>query len=147
MKRISFWGVIIGSIVAYIAAGLREFLLMAYEYLPHDDYPMTEEQVSQVISYRLTDTTLFSVWMVWGAFCAFMGGYIAARIAGRGEVLNGALASFFVVGSGVYTLLFARLYLPAWQHASELAAGVALSALGGYIRLRGRTARAASEAG
>ena len=65
-----------------------------------------------------------------------LGGYLAARVAKRGEVLNGALSAYFCVGLGIYGMAVGQAAVPVWQHLVSFVASPALGALGGYLRLR-----------
>ena len=40
-----------------------------------------------------------------GAACSVLGGYVAARIAKRDEILNTAVSSFLCVGMELYAML------------------------------------------
>jgi hypothetical protein len=71
---------------------------------------------------------------VGGAMASVLGGYVAARIAKRGHMWNGALSSYLCIGSSIYALgTGAGGTIPLWQHIAFLPLSPALGALGGYI--------------
>lgn len=39
-----------------------------------------------------------------GALCSVLGGYVAARLAARSELVNGALSAFLCIAFGLYAL-------------------------------------------
>ena len=65
------------------------------------------------------------------------GGYLAAKVAGKGLLLNGTLSSFLYVLSGLYAL--AGPYPEYWaRNAIATAAAPFLGLLGGYLYARRR---------
>ncbi len=137
MKKISFKGVIIGSILDIVASNVIGFFLVFYLTLAHKLPAVPKDQLSAALMQLLhEDPVLFSAWTLLGSLCSILGGYVAAHIAGRHELLNGALSSFLCVGSGLYTLLFGTLSAPLWEYGLIIIASPAVSAIGGYIALR-----------
>ncbi len=137
MKKISFKGVIIGSILDIVASNVIAIPLMLYVTFTHNLAAIPKDQLSAAfIHFMRDDPVVFSIWMLLGSLCSILGGYVAAHIAQRHQLLNGALASFLCVGSGLYTLLFGTLTAPLWQYVLTIIASTALTALGGYIALR-----------
>jgi hypothetical protein len=65
-----------------------------------------------------------------------LGGYVAARLARRGEVVNGALSAYLCVGLGIVSWVTGSASLPAWQHVVAFVVSPALGAVGGYLRLK-----------
>jgi hypothetical protein len=65
-----------------------------------------------------------------------LGGYISARIAKHDEILNGALAAWLCVGSGIYGMITQFSSGSRWEHLAALIFSPLLAALGGYLRLR-----------
>ncbi|MGL4410282.1 MAG: hypothetical protein ACRCTU_18000 [Zoogloea sp.] len=139
MKNLSLKGVIIGSVVDIIATNLVAIPVFLYAALSHNLAALPKEQVSAALMQVLrSDPVIFSTQLLLGSLCSVLSGYVAARIAKGHEVLNGALASFLCVGSGVYALLFSSVPGPLWHHLLGFVASPALAALGGYLRLKTR---------
>jgi hypothetical protein len=68
--------------------------------------------------------------------CSVLGGYVAARIAKRGELLNGALSAYLCIGVGVYGMIAGHSAIPLWQHLVAFVGSPILGALGGYLWMR-----------
>jgi hypothetical protein len=73
---------------------------------------------------------------VLGTLWSVIGGYIAAWIAKREEVLHGALSSYFCVALGIYGLFAGHGTIPLWMHVFGFTAAPGLGALGGLLRAR-----------
>jgi hypothetical protein len=59
---------------------------------------------------------------------------VAARMAKRSYLLNGALSAYLCVGSSIYALVTGHGgTIPLWQHIAFLPLSPALGALGGWI--------------
>lgn len=71
-----------------------------------------------------------------GILCSILGGYVSARIAGRHEVLNGALSAWACVGLGVIMTRLAPEAPSLGQSMELLALSPLLGAFGGYLRLK-----------
>jgi len=71
-----------------------------------------------------------------GSLFSVIGGYVCARIARRGEVLNGALSALPCIFLGVWGSISGMIRLPLWQHLLFILLTLALGALGGYLQLR-----------
>lgn len=76
---------------------------------------------------------LYLTAMILGCAASVLGGWVAARIARKAELLNGALSSMACVGLGSYTAIRHPESVPAWQHAAFLVLSPCLGALGGAI--------------
>jgi hypothetical protein len=70
-------------------------------------------------------------------------GYFAAKIARRGERINGALSSFLYVGAGIYLLAYPQFPEDWAANAIATAAAPFLGMLGGALRKT--TSRVAQE--
>jgi hypothetical protein len=67
-----------------------------------------------------------------------LGGYVAARIARRDDVLNGALSSLLGVGASVYALVSGGAAGHEVLYPVSLPLSPALTAFGGYLSARRR---------
>jgi hypothetical protein len=142
MPKVSVLGVVVGSVTDIVATAIHNAFLLSGTEVPsrlsHDQYQRLVEQA------MLNDWRLLASSFVGGGICSILGGYLAARIARRSELLNGVLASFLCVGSGVYAMDIGSTSFPAWiLFVSDLlSAGLAL--LGGISasgpRMLGRRA-------
>lgn len=137
MKGISIKGVAIGSVTDIVATNLITIPIVIYVMATRDFSSVPEEQLSTAIFQAMqNDTVIFAVQLILASLCSVLGGYLAARIAKRNELLNGALASILCVGSGVYGLFFGVLPVPLWQHLAGFVLSPSLSAFGGYLRIK-----------
>lgn len=135
MKNGSIKGVVIGSVTDILATNIVTLPLVIYVMVTRNLSSLPSEQMSNALMHALrNDPALFSIQVLLGSLCSILGGYVAARIAKRSEVLNGTLACFLCVGSGIYGLLFGAMAIPLWQHIAGFIASPVLSAFGGYLR-------------
>lgn len=137
LNKVSFKGVIIGSITDIVSSNILAVSLIIYvtftrqlAAIPKDQIPNALQQILQ------NDPILFSIQFSVGAMCSVLGGYVAARIARKFELLNGALASFLCVGIGMYALISGAMSVPLWRQLLGFVVSPALATLGGYLRLR-----------
>lgn len=137
MKKISIKGVIIGAGADILSTNIFAIPLLLYITVSHHLTTLPKEQFSQALMQILRDDpVLFSVQILSGSLCSILGGYVAARIAKKNEIINGALASFLCVGSGLYALFFGHTSIPIWQHVLGFILSPVLSAFGGFVCLK-----------
>jgi CHASE2 domain-containing sensor protein len=103
--------------------------------LSGDEYERAVEQA------MLDNPVLFASQLLLGSACSVLGGYVAARIARRNELLNGGLSSFLCIGFGIQALYAGKSLLPLWLNVLWLPITPALAVLGGYICLRRKNAK------
>jgi hypothetical protein len=87
---------------------------------------------------------ILAAMLVLGTIWSIIGGYVAAWIAKREEVLHGLLSSYFCVGLGIYGLFAGHGSIPLWMHVFGFTAAPALGAFGGLLRAR-QTIRAQAQ--
>ncbi len=130
MSAISIKGVVIGAVFDIVVSGIfGAVLVMVYAATAGITAP--EDLASLATAPELRVLTYAS-----GAIISIIAGYLAARIAGRAELLNGTLSSVLCVGLG---LVFALVSHPAEFGLKEIlqfAFSPLLGLLGGYLRLR-----------
>ena len=80
----------------------------------------------------------YVVGLLLGSACSVLGGYVAARIAKRDELLNGALSAVLCIAFGVYAWIKGIGDASPTTHAAFLALSPALGAFGGYLRQRAK---------
>ncbi|MDD2775033.1 MAG: hypothetical protein PHU06_03665 [Gallionella sp.] len=137
MNKISFKGVVLGSITDIVATNILVIPLILYITATRHLDSIPKEQFSEVLLQTLKDDPLLhTTQLLIGSFCSILGGYVAARVAKHDEILNGTLAAFLCVGSGLYALIFTSSHVPVWQHLVAFVASPALSAFGGFLCLR-----------
>jgi hypothetical protein len=137
MRRISIAGVLVGGVVDIIATNLLAIpvIFAAADMANADLAGAARDQVVPLIMGVLRDhPVLYIAGFVGGAMASVLGGYVAARMAKRGYLLNGALSAYLCIGSSIYALVTGRGgAIPLWQHIAFLPLSPALGALGGYI--------------
>ena len=135
----SIIGVIVGAVTDIVATGVLSTLLVPSSVstanLSGEEYQRAVERA------MLDDPLLFTGQMLLGSACSILGGYLAARIARRQELLNGGLSSFLCLGLSIQALYVGKSLLPLWLHLAWLPITPALAVLGGYICLRRKNAK------
>jgi uncharacterized membrane protein YfcA len=81
---------------------------------------------------------LYTTQLLIGLACSVLGGYVAARLARREELLNGALSSFLCVALGVYMVASGNDSTPHWLQVLMFVASPASALFGGYLVQRSR---------
>lgn len=138
MKQVSFKGVAIGNIVDIVSSNVVAIPVMIYVLSSTRAGSASGHDAGSVAEILKTSTVFLAASSVLGGLCSVLGGYVSARIAKHDEVLNGALASIFCVGLGVYAVVSGTGRL--WLDVLYLPLSPGLAALGGYLRSR-QTAR------
>ena len=87
---------------------------------------------------------LFTIALILGSACSVLGGWVAARVAKRDAMLNGAFSAFGCLLLSAYGFFATPDVLPAWQFVALSFLAIALGALGGLVFER-RVASAAQE--
>lgn len=137
MNKVSLKGVIIGSILDIVVSIILQFPVMVYALASLHLTSLPHEQIAPALMNAMqSNHTFYSLGMAGGIFGSIFGGYISARIAKHHEILNGALASFLCVISGVYTIISETYPGSIWFHVLGFILSPSLAAIGGYIRLR-----------
>jgi hypothetical protein len=137
MRRISIAGVLVGGVVDIIATNILAIpvIFAAADMANADLAGAARDQVGRILIGVLRDhPVLYIAGFVGGALASVLGGYVAARMAKRGYLLNGALSAYLCIGSSIYALVTGTGgTVPVWQHIEFLPLSPALGALGGYI--------------
>lgn len=138
-RKVSIKGVVIGSITDIVGSNiwgvfLSIYILFAYNLL---QYPPSE-LTNRMLTIIRTDSLVFLANFLVGSAFSILGGYISAFIAKREELLNGALASFLCVASGLCSLATGTI-----ESILLILLGFILSPLlsmfGGFLRLKQRS--------
>jgi len=133
MKSRPIVGVLVGGVVDIVATNLFA--------LPVVLYAMAKFQVfgSPDAAHKLPllmggDPALFATMSVLGATASALGGYTAAWIARRNELLVGALSAYLCASFGIAALIHDTSGTPLVQHLAGFLLSPALGLLGGYVR-------------
>jgi hypothetical protein len=127
-------GVIVGGIVDILATNLFAmpvalWALLKYHLLGLPDAAQTLGHV--VVADPAIATTM---WFL-GAAASVLGGYTAAVIARRRELLTGALSAYLCTAFGIAALVHDTSGTPLVLHVISLLVSPVLGLLGGYLRL------------
>lgn len=71
-------------------------------------------------------------WLL-GAACSVVGGYVAARIAKRSSLANGAWSARACIALGMYSWAVGHAPVAAWEHVAGFIVSPVLGALGAYL--------------
>ena len=132
IKKISFKGVIIGSVVDVVGTNIFGMFLgigIAIHYGLTKLPPAEMANQLKVLIEQSSTVAIFG--MLVGGLFTVLGGYIAARIAKRNELLNGTLASFLCV----FFALLAVGSAPFGKVIIGVVVNPILGFIGGYLRL------------
>lgn len=131
MSSISIKGILIGSLFDLIATLALSFaLLIAVAVSTGCDL--------EVAGHLATSGPWLVLGLAVGSALTVVAGYLAARIAGRGELINGTLCAVLSLMVGLlFTLGEPMFLLEPWALISYAMTPL-LGLLGGYLRLRQR---------
>lgn len=133
--KVSILGVTVGSIADVGLSGIFGALVMSK--LAPSAVNLPSEQYQQLVeSLMLNDLRLYLTIFIVGSSFSILGGFIAAKIAKRHELLNGSLASFLCVGSGILSLMDGNSTFPLWIQLLSIIISPLLALFGGYICLK-----------
>jgi putative membrane protein (TIGR04086 family) len=142
MKRLSPKGIVVGGVVDIVASNLAAIPLAIVAALRIDVRHLPRDEQSRALLEVLRTTpSLFVTQLLLGALCSILGGYVAARLAKRSELVNGALSAFLCIAFGLYAMATKPDSLGPWAHVAFLVVSPALGALGGLLALRRKCAR------
>lgn len=82
---------------------------------------------------------LYGTQLLVGLTCSVLGGYVAAWLAKRDELLNGTLSSFLCTAIGIYSIASGKDSHAHWIQILILMSAPVCGFLGGYLRLRQRS--------
>ena len=136
-KRVSLKAIILGGISDIVATNILVVPLLVY--VMHD-LMKTETSSAQLSTdaglLLQSNMTYFTIAMILGGVGSIIGGYVAAWIADHDEILNGVLASFLCLATGIYAIVWGHDSAPLWQHVMALVTAPILTGFGGYLRTR-----------
>ena len=91
------------------------------------------EQTQALFSVLQQHPGLYAASIALGSCASIVAGFVAARIARRAPLLNGAISAWLCIASGVYAMFQANSFMPTWQSLVLLPLSPALGALGGWL--------------
>jgi len=139
MARISIKGVVIGGLTDVFLSfllGMALIVLLFVLRIPRDEIHAAISAASR------QQGMLWDVQLGIGFLCSALGGFVAAWIARRNELLNGVLSSFLCISIGLFEIATSEGRHPVALQLVLLAASPLVSLLGGYLRLRWRLSQA-----
>jgi hypothetical protein len=139
MKQVSSIGVLIGAVTDIVATNLFTLPIGACVMIAGGilNVPKGQQQAATLAALH-ANVVLYGAVMLIGGACSILGGYVAAWIAKRSEMLNGALSSFLCVAFALYAIVTGKADEPLWLAICMLPISPALGAAGGYLRRAGR---------
>ena len=136
MKTVSLGGMIVGGIVDIVSTGIFALPLTIYLMMKFNLLLVPPDQMQTAMAAAIhSSLILLVVQYLPGTAGSILGGYAAALIAARSELLNGALSAFLCVAIGIYAWINIKIPVPAYQHVLGFVLSPALGMLGGYCRL------------
>jgi hypothetical protein len=132
MWSISIKGIIVGHLFSMAASFLVGIALIIAYAAPHEIENF--ERLAEI----LNSGSALAVNLVLSALIGIGAGYVAARVAGKGELINGALSSLGYVAAGLYSIATAPAERLPIYDTVDIATAPLLGLLGGYLCLRQR---------
>ena len=101
-----FWGVLVGGITDVFSSSILGTPLVIYVMAKFDvSSTSSGHAVTSIVHANLW---LYGMQLAVGLSCSAFGGYVAAWIAKRDELLNGLLSSFLCVAIGLYSIFLGK---------------------------------------
>lgn len=129
-------GVALGATSDIVATNILLAPVAIYFYARLDQSLPAAEKSAAFTRAFTDDPQLYLIGMILGCTASIFGGWVAARIARRAELLNGALSAVACIGFGIYGMTTRADVTPLWQHVAFFVLSPALGAFGGAIRRR-----------
>jgi|SRR5215469_7173266 len=142
MRKISVKGVLIGGIVDIVSSGFLGLPLAVYALSKVDTAHTPKDQLgAAIVAVTHASPWLYATQLLVGLLCSVLGGYVAAWLAKRDELLNGTLSSFLCLVVGFYSILLGKDSHAAWVQFLMLIASPICGFFGGYLRAQHRRVR------
>jgi hypothetical protein len=134
MSQLSLKGIVLGGVVDIVATNVLALPVVILAGMQANVAALPKEAQTRAVIDTLQGTpSLYVTQLVLGALASVLGGYVAAKVAKRHAILNGALSAFLCVGSGVYAMIAKTDAMGPWSHAGFLILSPVLGALGGWL--------------
>ena len=137
MKGAPILGVLTGAVADVVSSFLLGIPFAIYALSKIDVAHTPKEQLGHAMATVVhANTALYLAQLFVGLACSVFGGFVAALIARRMELLIGALSSFLSVGLWISVLIAGDHIEPVSAQILQLIASPIMGLLGGYLRLR-----------
>jgi len=135
MKKISILGILVGGITDIVLTNVVALPIIIYVVATSNLRGIPREQLSAAIIQAIhARPAIYATQLILGFFCTVFGGYVAAWIAKRSEVLNGFLASLACALFGVYGMVSGKDMSTPATRATLFLLTFAAGLCGGYLR-------------
>lgn len=133
-RTLSPKAIIIGGIADIVATNIALVPVAVFVFANDPSSLDPGHDATQTLVTALDQSpTLFTIALLLGSACSVFGGWVAAKLAKRAFLLNGAFTAYGCLLLSLYSLFAAPATLPLWQHAALLLVTPALGALGGAV--------------
>ena len=132
MNARSIAAVLVGGVVDIAATNV--FALPLVVYVVFRDHPVGPDAVQTMLHTISSDPALVATSMFFGCLASVLGGYTAAWMAGRNQLLVGALSAYLCTAFGIASLVHGTPGVSLQQHLGSFVLSPALGLLGGYLR-------------
>jgi putative membrane protein (TIGR04086 family) len=137
VRKISIKGALIGGIVDVVSSVVLAMPISIYEVAKLDLSNVPKDQAGSMAASALhANASLHAAELAIGLCCSMLGGYVAARLAGHDELLNGAASALLCVVLGLVTVGLGMDKNPLWAQFLLFVASPVFGLIGGYLRLR-----------
>ncbi len=132
--RVSIVPIVIGGITDVVASGVLTLPVVIHVMVKHD-LLRSAKSPAAIASSIHSIAWLQGLQLGIGLGCSVLGGYVAAWMAKRDELLNGLLSSFLCIALGVYSIISGKDSRSVVVQIFLLVAAPAFAFFGGYLRL------------
>ena len=134
MNRISLKAVLLAGILDIVLTNVLAFPIAIAAAVKSGAWKLSEaQQTAAVMDAMVHNTGLYVGGLLLGSLASVVAGYVAARIARKEALLNGAFSAWLCVASAVYAMFQAHSPIPIWMHLAFLPLSPALGAVGGHV--------------
>jgi hypothetical protein len=138
-RAVSLKGVLLGGMADFVATNILVFPIMVVARFKLQAPQLSGHELSTALLHLIETTPwLHAAKLGSGLASCMLGGYVAARIAKRYDVLNGALSAWLGVALTSYDLAMRSGSAHVVATLTLMVAGVVCAACGGYLALRSR---------
>jgi hypothetical protein len=136
VSRISIKAVVLGAIVDMGATMVAGIAFGIYAMMQIDLINVPKAQVGDAVAaFMHGSLVLRGLQFAAGAAASVLGGYVAARVANRDALLNGALSAFLCMVLGVVSIVFGTNTSPLPVVVLDIVLSPLFGLAGGSLRL------------
>lgn len=144
MRRVSLVGILVGGICDIATSNIVAIPIMLVEAVYLRMHSPEVDQTKALVAALHSSPAVRTSLIIAGSSCSILAGYVAARIAKRAELLNGALSASIGAALGILSLATGHSTDPITQQIAAIVASPLLGAIGGYLCARRASRRAAA---